>query len=129
MKRYVKTKRHIYKRFPEDGYIMNEEGVGVTNGSPELNPLDEEIIRESDDPIDVCDVFILEYYWPAGRIKELIVWTNVKQAIDAYIRTSNPVLMPKLYGGLWIPGYQIRHVFEFKDDKWEFLEGGRRDDI
>lgn len=116
MKRYIKTKRHIYKRFPEEGYIMNEEGGGVTDGSPELNPFDEEIVRESDDPIDVCDVFIVEYHF-----QQLLIYTEVKKAIAAYIRTGHPALMPKLYGGLWIPGRQIRHVFEFKDGRWEFI--------
>lgn len=121
MKRYVKTKRHIYERFPEEGYIMNEDGGGVTDGSPELNPFDEEIVKESDDPVDVCDVFIVEFYWPEEHFQQILTYTEIKQALSACAQTSNPLLMPKLYGGLWIPGHQIRHVFEFRDGKWEFI--------
>lgn len=58
MKKYIRTKDHIYKRLFIDKAIINELGVGACD--KDLNPLNEDIIKESDTIEELCDGFVIK---------------------------------------------------------------------
>ena len=51
--KYIRTKDHIYKRLFIDKAIINELGVGACD--KDLNPIGEQIIKESNNLDELCD--------------------------------------------------------------------------
>ena len=105
MKKYLRTKEHIYKRLFIDKAIINECGVGACD--KDLNPIGEQIIKESDELEELCDEFVMVTKYNHFQIKKgswLGDFFNQKYNYISYSNEIDPDSKEKIigkYGAIW----------------------------
>lgn len=101
MEKYFRTKRHVYRRYFDERYIMNEDGGGVTSDLENLTALNEETIAESDDVKDLCDEFIGVN--DKGEIYLVEKFSNAWVLKNTIVVASNcGIEQGDIFGAIWV---------------------------